>query len=151
MFLHACYNAALGDLPVRWSALHDLLLIHRRHAIDNEAVSVMAAAWGATAVVRHAACLTIDTFRLGRRHALASLGALPVPAREARRLQSYLTRARSYRRPLASLSAIKGMRARARYARALVTPSEAYLRSRGWTEGSHVRRALRGLREGSRA
>ena len=139
MFLHACYNAALGDRPVRWGSQRDLLLVYERCHIDNDSVSAIAADWSATAVVQHAARLTMDTLRLGHQHALAALAALPVPAREARRLQSYLVRTRSYRRPLASLPVIKGMRARARYARALVAPSHAYLSSRGWTEGSHVR------------
>jgi hypothetical protein len=151
MFLHACYNAALGDRPVRWGSQRDLLAVHERCSIDNDAVSAIAEEWSATAVVRHAARLTLDTLRLGRDHALASLASLPVAAHEARWLESYLSDARSYRRPLASLTVIKGVRARARYARAIVTPSRAYLRSRGWTGQTHVRRALRGLRNGGRA
>jgi hypothetical protein len=150
MFLHACYNAALGDRPVRWSSQRDLLAVHERCRVDNDAVSALAEQWEATAVVRHAARLTMDTLDLGPEHALASLASRAAPASETKRLQSYLSGARSYRRPLASLAVIKGTRARVRYGRALVTPSRAYLRSRGWSAPGHVRRALSGLRRGDR-
>jgi hypothetical protein len=79
-------------------------------------------------------------------HVLSPLAELDVPRREERLLQSYLTTARSYRRALAALAVIPGVRARFRYARAIAVPSAAYLESRGWTKRRHVRRGLQRLR-----
>jgi len=146
MFLHACYNAALGDYPLRLCALRDLLVVHESLTIDHDSIVAMAQDWRATAVVQRAAEITVDALELGESHSLAPLAALKVDRGEARLLRSYLTPARSYRRQLASLAVIPGVRARLRYARALVRPSREYLRSRGWDERGHVRRALDGLR-----
>jgi hypothetical protein len=127
-------------------SLRDLLLVHEHFDIDDDTVAARAREWGATAVVQHAAGTTVELLALDSAHPLRRLAAEPVPRRESRMLRSYLSPARSYRRPLASLAVIKGLRARARYARALVAPSREYLLSRGWTQRGHVRRAIRRLR-----
>jgi hypothetical protein len=146
LFLHACYNAALGDYPVRWGSLRDLLLVCERLDVDDQAVIAIARDWRATAVVRQAARTAIEVLDLGPMHVLSPLAELDVPRREERLLQSYLTTARSYRRALAALAVIPGVRARFRYARAIAVPSAAYLESRGWTKRRHVRRGLQRLR-----
>jgi len=146
MLLHACYNVALGDLPVRLCALRDLMLLYAAPGADIELMVSVAHAWRGTAVVQRAGELAVEELSLPRSHPLWRLAALPVPRRERWALRSYLSQARSYSRPLASLLVIRGVRARARYIRALVMPSSAYLASRGWTEASHLRRALDRLR-----
>ena len=142
LFLHACYEAALGDYPPRLVALRDLFFVHTAMAVDTGEVLETARRWRATAVVRRAARLTADLFGLAESHDLRRLGCIEVPRQEAWLVRSYLTPALSYTRPLASLAVIPGLRARARYTRALVAPSRAYLRSRGWTEAGHLQRAL---------
>ncbi len=146
MLIHACYNVALGDLPVRLCALRDLLLLFAEPDVDLDRVVSLAQAWRGTAVIQRAAELAVETLSLPRTHPLWALAALPVPRRERWALRSYLSPARSYSRPLASLLVIPGVRARVRYVRALVRPSAAYLASRGWTEASHRRRAVDRLR-----
>ena len=146
LFLHGCYEAALGDYPLRLGALRDLMMIHDRLTVDHDAVLETARHWRATAVVRRAARLTSEVLELEAGHGLRRLAELEVPRGEARLLRAYLTPARSYTRPLASLVVIRGLRARARYARALVAPSDDYLQSRRWTLRSHARRAVNRLR-----
>jgi hypothetical protein len=150
MLLHACYNAALGDLPVRLCALRDLLLLCATPGADLDRVVELARSWGGIAVVRRAAQLAVAELSLPASHPLAALTAVPVPRRERWALRSYLSPARSYSRPLASLLVIPGVRARVRYLRALVRPSGEYLASRGWTNASHRRRAVARARGVSR-
>jgi hypothetical protein len=145
-FLHACYNTALGDYPVRLCAVRDLLLCRQLLDIDLDEVIATARRWRGTAVVQRAATLVIDVAGPEVGAGFIQLAALPVPRREAWLLRSYLTPARSYSRPLASLAVIRGVRPRLRYARAIVAPSAAYLRERGWTQGSHLSRAFGRLR-----
>jgi hypothetical protein len=145
-FLHACYNTALGDYPVRLCSVRDLLLCRELLDVDLDAVVAGARCWHGTAVVQRAAELVIEVAGPDVGRDFAELAALPVPRREAWLLRSYLTPARSYSRPLASLAVIKGVRPRLRYAHAIVAPSATYLRERGWSQRGHLRRALDRLR-----
>lgn len=145
LFLHACYGTALGDLPVRRGSVRDLLLCHYGVGVDLDRAVDTARRWGGVAVVQRAAQLVVDVAGPEVAGDLSRLTALDVPRREAWLLRSYLTPARSYSRPLASLAVIPGLRARVRYARAIVLPSPQYLDGRGWTTRDHVRRALRRL------
>ena len=149
LFMHACYNLALGDYPVRLCAMRDLLAIRARSNLDTDAITALAHSWRCTGVVQRAAQLTVDTVGLDSSHSLSGLAQLTTPSREQWLLRSYFSPARSYTRPLASLAVIRGTGARYRYAKALLAPSGEYLRSRGWTERSHLRRACdRLLRRG---
>ncbi len=141
LFLHVCYNLALGDDPVRTCSLRDLLVAHEQLDVDNDTIIQMARVWQASAVVQRAAELTVRTLKIDADHGLWKLTDIAVPRRESWLLRSYLTSARSYSRPLASLVVIGGLRARLRYARALFSPSAEYLSSRGWTERGHLRQA----------
>jgi hypothetical protein len=146
LVMHACINVALGDLPVRLGSVRDLLLCQRESGVDTPSTAALAHRWRVSAPVRRAAELAVGIAGPVAAGELADLAQIEVPRREAWLLRSYLSPARSYSRPLASLAVIRGVRPRARYARALVAPSADYLRSRGWTGRSHVRRAYRRLR-----
>lgn len=141
LFLHVCYNLALGDDPVRTCSLRDLVIAYEGLDIDTDTIIEMAHAWQASAVVQRAAELTVGALEIDADHGLWKLAHIAVPKRESWLLRSYVTSARSYSRPLASLVVIGGLRARVRYARALLSPSDEYLSSRGWTERGHLRRA----------
>lgn len=141
LFLHCCYNLALGDHPVRLCSLRDLLLARQELDVDLDAVMRLAHDWRATAVLQRAAEIVVEALGRPYAHDLSRLAAISVPRSEAWLLRSYLTSARSYSRPLASLVVIPGIRARLRYALALMSPSEAYLDSRGWTRQRHLRLA----------
>jgi hypothetical protein len=145
-FLQACVNAALGDLPVRACSLRDVVQLSTFVEDDVDAIMATAQRWGIGIVVHRAVDL-----------AWPSLGLAPGPftewaeryrasPREQWFLRSYLTPARSYTRPAASLFVIKGVGPRVRYARALLFPQRTYLTSRGWRLGHHARRALDALR-----
>jgi hypothetical protein len=144
-FLHACYDAALGDYPVRLGAVRDLLMTRRMVHGSLDGALATAQRWHGTAVVRRAAQLAVEHAGHAAAGDLAPLALLPVSRREAWLLRSSATPAMSYSRPLTCLLVIPGMRARLRYARAIVAPSPAYLRSRGWTRRSHIRRAFEHL------
>jgi hypothetical protein len=141
-FAHACYNVALGDLPVRLRAVRDLLLIADRLAVDVDRAVAIVQRWRGTAVLARAGQLVVEAVGPGVAGRVGDLAALHVPKRESLMMRSYLTPARSYSRPLASLAVIPGVRPRLRYARALAVPSAAYLTSRNWTGRGHISRAL---------
>ena len=145
IFLHACYNLALGDHPVRLGSLRDIVQICAVYDIDAGDMADLAASWRATAVVERAARLATRDLRLEDDHPLARLSRLEVPNREARLLHSYLGSARSYQRALASLAVIPGVGPKLRYARALAQPSSAYRASRGWSPGTQWRRFAEGI------
>ena len=67
-FLHACYNAALGDYPLRLCSLRDVAMAGVRLDGDFDSVADLAREWKATAVVRRAA----DLIRLCRQRVAAA-------------------------------------------------------------------------------
>ena len=146
LFLHACFEAALGDYPLRLGALRDLVAVHARVPVDGREIAEVARSWRASAVVRRAARLACEVLELDPRHGLQRFSDLDVPRMESWLLRAYLTPARSYTRPLASVIVIPGVGARVRYALALAFPSREYLRGRAWTYRGHVRRAAHRLR-----
>ena len=60
-FLHACYNVALGDYPVRLCSVRDLLLCLQHLDVDLDQIVAIAARWNGTAVVQRAAAAAIET------------------------------------------------------------------------------------------
>lgn len=148
-FLHACYNVAVGDHPVRLGSVRDLLLCLHVLRPNLLLVTERARSWRAEAVLQRAARFGLEYASAGVASELEKLSALHVPAKQRLLLRSYVTSARSYSRPLASLAVIPGVAPRVRYARAILAPSADYLRSRGWSRARHVRRAAdRLLRRG---
>ncbi len=141
-FLHACYDAALGDHPVRLSALRDLLLLHAQ-GVDFDAVAEMAQRWHGEAVVEQAAHLAVDTLALPPDHGLQAYATLGSTRRQRWLLRSYGGRPGPYGTHLVAIAVMRGVRRRFRYVRAITRPSAEYLSSRGWTQHGHVRRALR--------
>ncbi len=145
-FLHACINAAVGDFPVRACSLRDVIQLSAVAASDPGAVTATAQRWGIGAVVQRAVGLAWPGLGLDDGPLTDWAAAYRPGMRERLGLRSYLTSGRSYSRPLASLLVIRGVRARARYARSLLFPQRSYLTSRGWGLGVHARRALASLR-----
>ena len=145
LFLHCCFTVALGDDPVRLGPVRDLLLCARRLDVRVDRAVDVARGWGATAVLQRAGALTVDLVGEDAAGTIGVLADLEVSRRDRWLLESGLGPARGYRRSLAALSVIPGWSAKARYARAIVLPSQEYLQSRAWTPASHVRRAVRRL------
>ncbi len=95
-FLHACYNVALGDYPVRLCSVRDLLLCLQHLDVDLDQIVAIAARWNGTAVVQRAAAAAIETVGAQVAAGFIELHALTVPRRGQWLMGSYLTAARSY-------------------------------------------------------
>lgn len=148
---HAVYSAmsvALADIPVRYSALADLVLLVDRGVDDVAEVIVTAHRWGQSIVLQRAVHLV--EHHLGvwpSDHPLVAWAGRYRPGRrEKLLLASNLAAGRTYVRQLAAVAVLDGVSRRGRYLRALVSPSDEYLAARGWQRGSHLTRAWRHLR-----
>src|SRR4051794_21779219 len=131
-FLQVCINAAVGDLPTRACSLRDLVQVG---ALVEDCVDVVidtARHWGVGMLLQRAVDLAWRTFELPPGPFSKWAADYRPSTRERWSLRAYLTPARSYTRPAASLLVIRGVRPRVRYARALLVPQRDYLASRGW-------------------
>lgn len=142
LLLHAMYNAAAGDFPPRLGSIRDLVLVAERFDTSLPEAVAAATRWRGRALVQRAAELAVQTMHLPEDHVLAPLVHIDVPRSELLYLRSYMSPNRGHQRELAGLIATPGVAARVRYARALIFPSSEYLRSRGLTEGRHLRRGF---------
>ncbi|HEX5613920.1 MAG TPA: nucleotidyltransferase family protein [Acidimicrobiia bacterium] len=151
-FVHACLHAALGDRIPRLVPLRDVAELAQRRkpgALDLDAVLATAARWRCRAVVQRAVRLA--------RHALVvdDLGPIAAWAGEYRPdrferagLRAYVAADRSYAlQAAAGVRAVRGVRNRAAYVRAMVVPSGDYLAAR---DGRYARRMRRALGLGGR-
>jgi hypothetical protein len=149
-FLHACYNAALGDDPPRLIAVRDVCQLALSGQPDPSVVAEMAGRWRATAVVARSLALAADL--LGR-----EVWSLPVAAPFAARRGTNFERAlvatyrgpgRGYTSQLATVAAIAGTTERLAYLWALARPERSYLVARGMTPLSYLRTAARRIWQG---
>ena len=146
LFVQVCVNAAVGDFPIRLLSLRDVAEVARVHDPDPRVVEAVARRWRCLSVVQRAVGETWTRLELGPTE-LSRWAASLRPGRfDELLMRSYLTPARSYTRPAASLAVIPGIRPRLRYLRAIVRPQRDYLAARGWTQTRHVQRALQRLR-----
>ena len=141
-FVQVCYNAALGDVPPRLMSLRDVAQVQHHHQLAVDDIVKLADRWGGTAVVASAVTQAWETLELDPTE-LSTWAASYEPSwLDAKLLAASVSQQRSYTRALASVAAIKGPRAKARYLRSVLSPSAEYLEARNWTRGSHVRRAI---------
>lgn len=145
LFLHACFNVALGDQPVQLRSLRDLILAYERLPVDLAGALEEAAGWGGTAVVQRAGQLLSGVVGPDDNWT-SELLRLRVPPRQRRLLSSYSGSGSAYRRQLASLAVIPGASAKARYLRALALPDRDFLDRRNATGVGYLLRAARRLR-----
>ncbi len=151
-FLDSCFHAALGRKQPRLVALRDVAQMILCSPLDADRVRERCRAWRCGVVVQRAVGLAWDAF---------ALDSTPEVVRWARRqecsefenraLLAYVSSDRSYaRQAVAGLEAVRGVRAKARYAIALLVPNRAYVRIREGSYRRRVRRALRLFRDESR-
>jgi hypothetical protein len=145
-FVHVCVNAAVGDRPIRLQSLRDVAMVERWADPDPATVEQLARRWRCLAAVQLAIVETYATLGLEPSPLSTWAAAVQVPRVDRLLLRSYLTSARSYTRPLASVAVIPGLRPRLRYLRAVAWPQRSYLAARRWSRTGHVRRALGRLR-----
>jgi hypothetical protein len=145
--LHACYAAALGDRSPRLISLRDIaqLVLYERPNLAD--VLLMARRWQCESVVARAVSSAWDRLALLDRPPIVEWAARYSPSRRERLLlAAHEGPARAFTRHLAALVVLPGVRDRVAYAAAIAWPQPAYLHARGMTVGSHIGRAVRGIR-----
>jgi hypothetical protein len=143
--LHACMHASLGWWPPLRLPVRDVAQVARCGSVDWQALAELSARWKLQAVVRDALQTASETlgvtFPVGAQSMIAR-----VPSRkELRVLRNYVTDRRAQGgTALSTLSAIRGLRGKLAYIRALLFPDRAFLaaRAQGSRNSTYVRRLL---------
>jgi hypothetical protein len=148
-FLHACYNAALGDDPPRLIAVRDVCQVALTTGANPSLVEEMARRWRAPAVIARALELAAD--RLGQELWSVPIAAPFASARgtlfERALVATYRGPGRGYTSQLATVVAVRGAGDRLGYLRALARPQRAYLTARGWSPTAYLRTSARMMRK----
>lgn len=129
--LHACFHAALGDIPPRLLSLRDVMQIHTHDRLDLDRVAALTRAWEVEAVVARAAALATDTLGAAP-SSFTRWAATLAPSRKQRwMLDRYLDRRESTTAlALAAVRAIPGARAKAKYVWSLAFPTDEFVAER---------------------
>jgi hypothetical protein len=132
-FLHACYNAALGDDPPRLIAVRDVCQLALSDRLDPGAVAATARRWRGRAVVARALSLAREVLGvdLGDRPVTEPFAGFRPSLRDRSLLASYRGPGRGYTSQLTAVVALPGSRERLAYLRAVARPQPSYLAARG--------------------
>jgi hypothetical protein len=143
-FLHACYHAALGGRRTRLTAHRDVAQLAERTDFDLQAAIEQAAKWRGRAVIAAAAGAAARTLRLSSVGPLLPWASAYEPDRfERMALRVHTDPYASYAsQAAAGVWAVRGVRSRAAYLRALLLPSAGYLEERDGTYRHRLARAL---------
>lgn len=152
-FLHACYHAALGDWPLRLISLRDVAEMASALEPDAARLRDRAARWGIEAVV---AAAVADAWRLLGLTTGSDLVRwarhYPFSRREVADLALYTHADKTFAaQAVSSLRAIRGLRDKAAYVRALTLPDRAYTAGRHSSALARLRYAIREVRRGREA
>jgi hypothetical protein len=135
-FIHACMHASLGFWPPLLLPVRDVAQIAGLPDVDWRQVADIAGRWKLRAVLHHALRMASETLDVAIPREAESLFGLDPTRRERRALAAYTSDRRDRGgTALANLAAIRGVRARAAYAWALLVPSREFLSVRG-SEGA---------------
>lgn len=151
-FLHACYNAALADVPPRLVALRDVAQLTLNAELNWERVLAFATAWEGRAVVARAVRIAWERFGIADRVLISEWAVKYQPSRsEERALSHHLDSGRRFaRKAFASVSKIRGLRAKLGYVSALAMPDRAFLDHRDTGTVTWWRRGSASFRGGPR-
>ncbi len=140
----AAVHAVLGNASPRWVPLRDVAQI-LQHGVDTDVLVGVARELGVESVVARAVLLARARLALDEPLPCEAWALAYRPtARDRRMLRAYVGEERSYAAQMfAGARAVKGLRARAAYVRALAFPSRGYLDSRDATYTHRARRAAR--------
>jgi hypothetical protein len=143
-FVHACFHASLGDVEPRLVALRDVAQMLLHSTLDAHRVQELCRRWRCGIVVQRATQVAWETFGIAVSPELVRWAQHYLPSEfERRALRAYVGPDRSYaRQAVAGLYAVRGIRAKAAYAGALLVPTAAYVRAR---DGSYLRRVGRAV------
>lgn len=143
-FLHACFHAALGDIPPRLVALRDVAQILLHTPLSEERVREQCRRWRAEPVVARAVSLAWETLRIADVVALSVwAGRYRLDPAQRRAIRVYTDAAATYPAQAATaLWAIPRLSDRAAYLRALLFPDRSYLAPRDRSYATRIRRGL---------
>lgn len=145
-FLHACYQAAVGDPMPRLVALRDVAEMLRSSSLDIDRALCLCRNWGGLAVLSRAVLLTEAALALIEPTSLSAWAARYRPtSAEERAIRACTTHRSGGGLALTSLPAIPGWRAKAAYVRAVAFPEREFLDAEptGATTVGHRRAWLR--------
>lgn len=129
--LHACIHASLGWWPPLRMPVRDVAQVAHCARVDWEALAERAARWNLRAVVRHALEIASETLEIGFPAAARQVMAQTASRKEVRALQGYVTDRRNRGgTAIPTLRAIRGVRAKAAFVRALILPNREFLAAR---------------------
>jgi hypothetical protein len=145
--LHACMHASLGWWPPLRVPVRDVAQVAHYAAVDWESLAERAARWKLRAVIRHAMDTASKELDVQFPADAAAVMAQSGSRRERRALREYTTdrRARGGT-AISTLMAIRGLRAKAAYIRALVFPGKEFMTARSGSRASYLRRWATPLR-----
>jgi hypothetical protein len=143
-FLHACFHAALGDIPPRLLALRDVVQILLYTPFSVDAVRERATRWRAEPVVARAVSLAWETLRIADAVPLSVwAGRYRLDREQQRSLRVYTDHLSTYSaQAVSALWALPTLSERVAYARAMLFPDRAYLAER---DRGYLRRMRRGV------
>ncbi len=152
LFLHACYHVALGSFLPRWSSLRDIAELVRRPDLDIDRIVGVAQRWRGRAVIKTALEVTASNLPAPLEGPLIDWATAYQPdAFEQRALRVYRSADRSYGAQVAAgLFALRGVRNRAAYLRAMLLPSRSYLRAHDTSYWRRLRRGVALVRQSRR-
>lgn len=145
-FLHACYQAAVGDPVPRLVSLRDIAEFLLRTPLDLDRVRGLCRDWGGQPVMARAVRQTWETFGLADLNALSVWAERYRPSRsEERAVRAYTSERSGGAIAFTSLSAIPGLRSKVAFIRAVALPERDYLGSlsTGRRRRSWIRRGAR--------
>ena len=147
-FLHACFHAALGDLPPRLVPLRDIAQMSLCGKLDLGRVVRHAESWRAEAVLVRAVELAWATLGLDPAAEMVTrVSSLQPSSSEVRALGTYLSSRRSYvGLCIAALRVIRSPSDKARYVAALAFPKRDFVAPRYRSRAARWRVAARTLR-----
>jgi hypothetical protein len=143
--LHACMHASLGWWPPLKVPVRDVAQVAYHADVDWEVLAQRAARWKVRIVVRDALQTASHSLGVGLPAGAASLISYTPSRREFRALRNYVTDRRAQGgTAISTLSAIRGVRAKLAYIRALLFPDRAFLaaRAQGSRNSTYLRRLL---------
>jgi hypothetical protein len=131
-FLHACYNAALGDPAPRLVSLRDVVELLLAPDLDTDRALAMADDWGGLPVLARAITVAWERFAMADSVPLTVWAQRYEPDRaEQRALDAYLEGDRRYAaKAVASLRVLPGLAAKAAYLRAVALPRRDFIANR---------------------
>jgi hypothetical protein len=141
LLLHACIHASLGSVPPLTTPVRDVAQVAHFAKVDWDAMAERSARWNLGCVVRHALEYASEALAVPSPPEARPIMAGSSRRRERRALQAYVGERRDRGgTALSTLSAIRGIRAKAAYVLGLLFPDRTFLAARMGGRASYLNR-----------